>query len=102
MNFKPIEDWVFVEPMKYEDEVTESGIIVPAVKKAQSKKTGRVVAVGPGKRTKRGIVPPDVKVGDLVEMPEYAVAGRVTVATIDGKEYVVLRADEILGVYETA
>lgn len=56
---------------------------------------GTVVEVGPGARTKDGqLVPPSVKKGDRVLLPEY---GGNSVKLGDA-EYVLYRNDDILGV----
>jgi chaperonin GroES len=56
---------------------------------------GTVVAVGSGSRTAQGeVVPPSVKEGDRVLLPEYG--GHQI--SLDNKDYTLIRDSEILGV----
>ncbi len=55
------------------------------------------MAVGPGMRTKDGeVVPPSVKVGDKVLLPEY---GGVPLK-LDGDDLFIFRNDEILAKFQ--
>lgn len=57
-----------------------------------------VVAVGPGAKTERGeVIPPSVKEGDQVLLPEYG----GTKVEIDDKEYFIFRDSEILGKWQS-
>ncbi|KAK9671180.1 hypothetical protein RND81_12G011500 [Saponaria officinalis] len=71
---------------------TNSGILLP---EASSKlNSGKVVAVGPGLRDKKGEhVPVSVKEGETVLLPEY---GGTTVK-LGEKEYHLFRDEDILG-----
>ena len=56
-----------------------------------------MVAVGKGRVNDQGeVFPLDVKVGDLVLFGKYG----GTEVKIDGREYLILREDEVLGVTE--
>jgi chaperonin GroES len=58
---------------------------------------GKVIAVGKGKVTEDGkVLPVDVKVGDRVLFGKYAGSD----VKVDGKEYLIMREDDILGVIE--
>lgn len=93
MKLKPLRDRVIVEPAEGEEK-TESGIVIPDSAKEEPQE-GKVIAVGPGAIGKDGKkIPMEVKVGDKVIVPKYG-ASRVKV---DGKEYLVMREDEILAV----
>lgn len=67
------------------------------VEKERSER-GKVIAVGPGKREKDGSkrIPVDVKKGDVVLFTKYSPSE----IKIDGKEYLVIREDDILAKVE--
>ena len=90
-NFTPIEDRVLIRPVDAET-VSASGIVLPD--SAQEKPNrGVIVAAGPGRTNKKGerIAMP-VDEGDQVIYAQYA-GSKVE---IQGEEYKILRADEIL------
>lgn len=93
MNLKPLHDRLVVEAAKKE-EISAGGIILPDT--AQEKpQRGKVLAVGPGKRLDSGqLAPIDVEVGDVVLYGKYG----GTEVNVDGKDYVMLRADDVLAV----
>lgn len=92
---KPLGDRVVIEPSESE-EMTAGGIVLPDAAKKKPQE-GKVVAVGPGrvldsgKRSELG-----VKVGDLVVYAKYG----GTEVKIQGKDYVILEADQIYAVKE--
>jgi len=91
-KLKPLGDRVLVRRVQ-EEEKTASGLIIPdsAKEKAQ---TGSVIAVGPGRRDHSGNqIPLAVRVGDMVYFGKYT-------GTEAGKEYLIMKEDEILGVVE--
>ena len=93
MNIKPLHDRIIVEAAAKEEK-TAGGIILPD--NAQEKpQRGKVLAVGPGKRLDSGqLAPVDVKEGDTVLYGKYS----GTEVTVDGKDYVILRAEDVLAV----
>ena len=93
MKIQPLGDRVLVEPMKPED-VAKGGIIIPD--SAQEKpQEGTVVAVGTGKIDDNGKkIAFNVKKGDTVLMPKYG----GTEVKMNGKEYQIMREDDILAV----
>ncbi|MFQ3622939.1 MAG: co-chaperone GroES [Acetobacteraceae bacterium] len=93
MPFKPLGDRVLVEPSPAETK-TRGGIIIPDT--AGEKPTrGTVVAVGPGSRAEDGrLLPLDVKKGDTVLYGKWS----GTEVKMDGKDYVILKEADILGV----
>lgn len=95
MKLKPLHDRVIVKPEAPET-TTPSGIVLPD--SAQEKPLrGRVVAVGPGKRLDNGrIAPLDLKPKETVLYGKYA----GTEVTLNGEEYVILRAEDVLAVVE--
>ena len=93
MKIRPLHDRVIVERIE-EEKMTAGGIIIPDSAKEKPLE-GSVVAVGKGKSTEDGkVLPLDVKVGDKVLFGKYA----GTEIKIDGKEYLMMREDDILGV----
>lgn len=93
MKIQPLGDRVLVEPIK-EDEVRKGGIIIPETAKEKPQQ-GKVVAVGTGKLDDAGKkIAFNVKKGDKVLMPKYG----GTEIKLDGKEYQIMREEDILGV----
>jgi chaperonin GroES len=82
----PNGDRVLVEP-KIAEQKTASGIIIPDTAKEKPQQ-GKIVAVGEGKKDE----PMRLKVGDEVLYGKYS----GTEITIEGKDYLVMRQDDIL------
>ncbi len=96
MKLRPLQDRIIVERIE-EETKTAGGIIIPDTVTKEKPQEGKVVAVGKGKTTEDGkVIPVDVKVGDLVLFGKYAGSD----VKIDGKEYLIMREDDILGVVE--
>lgn len=95
MKIKPLHDRIVVKAAEKE-QTTAGGIILPDT--AQEKpQRGEVLAVGPGKTLDSGTVASiDVKVGDHVYYGKYS----ATEVKVDGEEYLILRADDVLAVLE--
>ena len=91
VNFIPQGDRVLVEVAEAEEK-TAGGIIIPDSAKEKPQK-GVIVAVGPGKKKDE---PVTLKVGDKVLYGKYS----GTEISIDGKEYLIMRADDVLGNFE--
>lgn len=93
MKLRPLHDRIVVEAAPKEQK-TAGGIILPD--SAQEKPLqGRVLAVGPGKRLDSGqLAPVDLKVGDEVLYGKYS----GTEVKVSGKDYLILRAEDVLGV----
>ena len=87
VNFKPNEDRVLVEPAAAEEK-TSGGIIIPDTAK-EKPQMGKIVAVGPGKKDE----PITLKEGDTVYYGKYS----GTEIQIGGKEYLIMRASDVLG-----
>ena len=95
MKMRPLRDRVLVERIE-EHEQKVGGIIIPDTAKEKPQQ-GRVVAVGTGRVNDKGDVSPlDVKEGDTVLFGKYA----GTEIKIDGREYLIVREDEVLGIFE--
>lgn len=84
MNFKPLGERVLVERLE-ENTTTASGIIIPDNAKEKPLE-GIVKAVGSEVK--------DVKVNDKVVFGKYS----GTEVKLDGKEYLILKLEDILGV----
>jgi chaperonin GroES len=97
MQVRPLHDRVLVKRVE-EKEVIKGGIIIPDTAKEKPME-GEVVAVGPGKMQddgKRSAL--DVKPGDRILFGKYA----GTEIKIDDQDYVIMREEEILAVFEAA
>ena len=95
MNIRPLLDRVVVERIE-SDTKTAGGIIIPDTAKEKPKQ-GKVLAVGPGGRDDSGkTIPVDVKKGDIVLFTQWAGSE----IKMDGKEYLVLKESDIIGVIE--
>ena len=95
LNVKPIGDRILVEPVE-EKEVKKGGIIIPdTAKEKPSEYT--VIALGTGKVNDDGKkIPFEVKKGDRIIASQYGGSP----LKLDGKEYKILSADDILAVLE--
>ena len=95
MNIRPLHDRIIVERLE-EETTTASGIIIPDSAKEKPQQ-GNVIAVGKGKVTEDGkVLPLDVKVGDKVLFGKYS----GTEVKLDGKEFLMMREEDVLGVVE--
>ncbi len=94
MNIKPLYDRVVIEPQEAEEK-TASGIYIPDTAQKDRPQTGKVVSVGEGKVLASGELKPlTVKVGDTVLFSKYG----PTEVTVEGKEYLVAKEEEILAI----
>jgi len=93
MKLVPLEDRVVVKLVEREDK-TSSGIVLPDTAQEKPQKA-TVMAAGSGKYDNNGkLMPMPVKKGDVVVFAKYS----GTEVKVDGEEYLVLRASDILGV----
>ena len=96
MNVKPLGDRVLVQAIE-QDEVKKGGIIIPDTAKEKPQE-GKVVAIGTGKRDDNGkLIPFEVKKGDRVLISKYG----GTEIKVDGKDFLIMREDDILGIIES-
>ena len=96
MNFKPLSNHVFLEPIE-QDKTTKSGIVIPDTADKEKPMQGKVLAVGPGKLSDKGErVPMQVKVGDIVLFKKYG----PDEIEIESKKYLVGDEDDILAIIE--
>ena len=95
MKMRPLRDRILVERIE-EHEQRIGGIIIPDTAKEKPQQ-GRVVAVGKGRVNDKGeVFPLDVKEGDTVLFGKYSGSE----IKIEGKEYLIVREDEVLGILE--
>ena len=93
MKMRPLRDRILVERVE-EQEQRVGGIIIPDTAREKPQQ-GRVVAVGKGRVNDDGdVFPLDVKEGETILFGKYAGSE----IKIDGREYLILREDEVLGV----
>jgi chaperonin GroES len=90
-KFRPLGDRVLIQRLEGEEK-TESGIIIPDAAK-EKPQTGRVIATGPGRSWEGTMIPLTVRVNDIVYFGKYA-------GTDAGKDHIILREDDILGIVE--
>lgn len=90
---KPLHNRILVERLD-SDETTPSGLIIPDSAKEKPQQ-GKIVSVGPGMLDKDGkLVPMEVSAGDLVLFAKFG----GTEVTLEGRDYLILKDDDILGV----
>ena len=105
MTFEPKGDRILVRPDAAIEHATTTGIVIaPRDGKIidsqnQFGRTGTVMAVGPGKKTKKGeTLPVEVAVGDRVMWGEFM----HPTARINGEVHFILSDKDITGVFENA
>ncbi|MFT5116243.1 MAG: chaperonin GroES [Parasphingorhabdus sp.] len=95
MKIRPLHDRVVVKRVE-EDKTSAGGIVIPD-SATEKPIEGKVVAVGNGKILDSGEVRAlDVKKGDKILFGKYS----GTEVKVDGKEYLVMREDDIMGIIE--
>ena len=95
VKIKPLDDRVVIEVLEAEER-TAGGIVLPDTAKEKPQK-GKVIAMGPGKLFENGERAPfSIKMKDLVLFGKYS--GQEI--TVDGKEYKIMRENEILARFE--
>lgn len=94
-KLKPLGNRVLVKRLESEEKV-KGGIILPDTAK-KKQEVAQVVALGTGKKDKKGALTPfPVKVGDKILMEKYS--GQEV--TLEGEEFTILRAEEIIAIVE--
>lgn len=91
-KIQPLENRVLVEPIRARE--SKGGILLP--QSAQEKpREGKVLAVGPGKRSESGqLQKVEVREGDVVSFSTYS----GTEFSLEDRQYLILAEDEILGI----
>ena len=92
-SLKPLDDRIVVKAIEEED-TTASGLVIPDTAKERPQE-GEVIAVGPGRFEEGQRIPMDVKVGDKVIYSKYG----GTEVKIEGDDYLILSARDVLAVY---
>lgn len=96
MKIKPLTNHVLFRAVEAE-KMTKSGIVIPDTADKGRPMQGTVVAVGPGKADKDGVVRPvAVKEGDLVLFKKYG----PDEIELEGEKYLIGDEDDILAVLE--
>ncbi|MCD6399532.1 co-chaperone GroES [candidate division WOR-3 bacterium] len=91
VKLQPLADRLVVRPIERE-EVTKGGIVLPDTVKEKPQE-GKIIAVGPGRRSEDGkVIPMDVKVGDIVIYAKYG----GTEIKVDDEELMILRESDVL------
>lgn len=95
MIVKPLQDRVLVKRLE-EETKTAGGIIIPDNHKEKPAR-GEVVSIGTGYRNNDGSTRSlEVKTGDQILFSKYA----GTEVKVDGKEFIIMKEDDILGVIQ--
>lgn len=94
MNIKPLGDRVVIKNVEAE-ETTRSGIVLPGSAK-EKPQMAEVLAVGPGGNVDGKEITMHVKPGDKVIYSKYA----GNEIKLDGKELIIVRQSDILGIVE--
>lgn len=89
----PLDDRLVILPEALATQ-TAGGIFIPTTVSGRPSR-GQVLAIGRGRRTKKGkVLPLDVQVGDQVMFAEYA----GTKLSLAGRDVLILREEDVLGV----
>ena len=95
MNIRPLHDRVIVK--RIEEAETKKGMLFIPDSAKEKPQHGEVKAVGTGRLNEKGDrVPMEVKPGDRILFGKYGGSE----VKVDGEEWLILREDEILGVFE--
>jgi chaperonin GroES len=95
MKFRPLHDRVVVKRLDAEEK-SSGGIIIPDTAKEKPSQ-GEITAVGPGGRDENGkLILIDLQVGDRVLFGKWS----GTEVKIDGKDLLIMKESDIMGVLE--
>jgi chaperonin GroES len=94
LGARPIQDRIFVEVEQPDSNITTGGIVI-IENNPKQKRTGRVLASGPGHINEKGkFIPNTLQVGDRVVFGSYAGVD----VTVNGKEIRIMREGDVAGV----
>ncbi len=94
IGVRPLHDRILVRRMA-EEEKTAGGLFIPDTAKEKPQR-GEIIATGKGRVTEDGkVLPLEVKVGDKVLFGRYS----GTELKLDGQEFLMMREEDILGVF---
>src|ERR671910_722223 len=96
MALKPLDDRIVVQPNEAE-QTTASGLVIPDTAKEKPQQ-GKVLAVGPGKRTENTgeLVPLGIEIGQTILYSKYG----GTEVTVDGEDLLILSSRDVLAIVE--
>jgi len=95
VTLRPLGDNVLVKRLDDEPSI-KGGIIIPDTAK-KKQETVEVIAIGPGKKDKKGaFISMPVAIGDTVLMEKYS--GQEI--SLDSEEYIIIKAGEIIAIVE--
>lgn len=92
--FKPLHNYILLERIN-EDNKTAGGIIIPDTAKEKPSR-GRVIATGDGIYENGNLIPVSVKTDDIVLFAKWASSANEV--KIDGRDYVLIKESDILGI----
>ena len=96
MKIKPLSDHILIEPISREEK-TKTGILLPETAEKERPEQGKVIAVGPGRKTSTGkVIPLEVKVGNKVLFTKYG----PNEIKVDDKKYLIAKQEDILAILE--
>jgi len=94
-KIRPLADYLLVEPLQKETTLP-SGIVLPDTAKEKPQE-GKIIAAGPGKKDETGNrIAMEVSVGDIVMYKKWG----GTEIKIEGKEYLLVKEEDILAIVE--
>jgi len=92
MKLKPVNDKIVVKPTSKEEEITDSGILLPDTVDSGKLMEGEVVAVGKGMYSASGtIIPVVVNVGETILYNKHA-------QTHEYGDYLIMSVNEVLSI----
>lgn len=94
-KIRPLGDRVVVEPQESETK-TEGGILIPETAGQEKPSEGTIVALSKGRYVDGKMVPLPLEIGEKVLFNKYS----GTNIKLGGKEYLVMREEDIMGVIE--
>lgn len=93
-KISPLGDRLLVERLESSEQKSTGGIIIPDTAKERPNE-GSVIAVGEGKRLDNGkLAAPVVKAGDRIMFGKWS----GTEVKIDGKEFIIMREEDVLAI----
>lgn len=97
MNISPVLDRILVAPPTEREELSPGGIYIPADKRGDNLQRGVVLAAGPGKTNRAGLLEPvPCQAGDTIVYE----GGHVTM--LHGERIVVLTTENVIGVMRSS
>ena len=94
MKLKPVNDKIVVKPDSKEEEVTESGILLPDTVDSGKLMEGEVISVGKGMYSANGtLIPVVVNVGETILYNKHA-------QTHEYGDHVIMSINEVLSIVE--